>query len=246
MLVHPRVTVEPHRQLLRKSGVGEGVGARPQRPDEQLRRDQLAGLDVDQRDPVAKVDEALLPAAVHLAQHHRELLLEAPVQVAELRVLVPIRLLGLVLLPQQGEGHVMIPPGKLGADLAPVRLRARPPLLELQFLLGRKDLSLEINHVASPATSGQSLRPATWARLRQSETAVLLYPLHPTSCASWCRLVTPPAQSARHAGGMVSAVIRESHPSSTAARINGAGRARSRESALRSRQETRCAEYAPI
>jgi hypothetical protein len=197
-------------------------------------------------DPAAKIDAALLPARVRCAQDHRGPRLETPVQIAILRVLVHIGPLSLVLLPQHSGGHGVIAPGKLGADLAPVRLRARPPLLELQFLLGRKDLSLEINHVASPATSGQSLRPATWARLRQSETAVLLYPLHPTSCASWCRLVTPPAQSARHAGGMVSAVIRESHPSSTAARINGAGRARSRESALRSRQETRCAEYAPI
>ena len=127
-------------------------------------------------DPVAKIDAALLPPDVHFAQDHREPRLETPVQIAILRVLVRIEPLSLVLLPRHSGGHGVIAPGKLGADLARDRLRARPPFLELQFRLARIELSLELTRVPSPATSGQSLRPAAWARLRQSESAVLLHP----------------------------------------------------------------------
>ncbi len=42
------------------------------------------------------------------------------------RVLVPLGLLGLVLLPQQSEGHAVIAPGELAADIGPGRLRAPP------------------------------------------------------------------------------------------------------------------------
>jgi hypothetical protein len=97
-LVHAHVTVQPHRQLLRERGERKGVGARSQGGDKQLRGDPLTTERISECQSVAEVDENLLPAAMHPAQHHRELLLKTAVQRCELRVLVALRLCALVLL----------------------------------------------------------------------------------------------------------------------------------------------------
>ncbi len=123
VLVHPYVAVEPGRQILRERRPREGVGTRAQRADEQLRADALAGVFIEQRQAVAEVHEALLASAVWLSQHHRQALLEASIQLGELRVLVAVRVLALVLLPQQRERHLVIGAGQLLAHLRPVRQR---------------------------------------------------------------------------------------------------------------------------
>ena len=81
---------------------------RAQRADEELRWDAIAGVGIDQREPVAEVDEALLPRPMRLAQYHGEALLEAPIQLGKLRVLVPFGVLGFVLLPEQCEGDLVV------------------------------------------------------------------------------------------------------------------------------------------
>lgn len=47
-LKHAHVTVEPHGQLLRELRERERIGARPERPDKELRRDQLPGVGVNE------------------------------------------------------------------------------------------------------------------------------------------------------------------------------------------------------
>ena len=62
---------------------------------------------------------APLARAVRLAHHHVEALAPRAVALAELAVLQPLGVLGLVLLPQQREGHALAP--AFGVDLGPVR-----------------------------------------------------------------------------------------------------------------------------
>ncbi len=74
---------------------------RRQGADQQLGTDALAGVFIEQRQTVAEVHEALLAGAVRLSQYHRQALLEASIELGKLRVLVAVRVLTLVLLPQQ-------------------------------------------------------------------------------------------------------------------------------------------------
>jgi hypothetical protein len=78
---------------------------------------------IEQRQAVAEVHEGLLAGAVWLSQHYREALLEASIQLGKLRVLVAVRVLTLVLLPQQRQGHLVIGARKFLAHLDPVRQR---------------------------------------------------------------------------------------------------------------------------
>ncbi len=115
------MAVEPGRQILRERRAGEGVGTRAQRPDEQLRADALAGVLIEERQTVAEVHEAFLAGAMRLTQHHRQPFLEAPVQLGELRVLVAVRVLAFVLLPQQGERHLVVGARQFLTHLRPIR-----------------------------------------------------------------------------------------------------------------------------
>ena len=60
-----------------------------------------------------------MSAPVGLAHHHVEALTPSAVALAELTVLQPLGVLGLVLVPQQREGDVLV--AAFGVDLSPVR-----------------------------------------------------------------------------------------------------------------------------
>jgi hypothetical protein len=105
----------------------------------------LAAHRIGQRDPVAIVDKAAFAGDVVLAQHHRHALLVLAVQFGELRVLVPVGVLGFVLRPQQRQRHVVVAPSQLLADSLPVgqrtltgqpeaRARRIQPLFEGRFV----------------------------------------------------------------------------------------------------------------
>jgi hypothetical protein len=70
----------------------------PQGSHKQLRPNPLPGVCIDPPEAVAEVDTHLLPGAMGLTQHHGERLLEAPIQLGKLRMLVPLRMLGFLLL----------------------------------------------------------------------------------------------------------------------------------------------------
>ena len=98
-----------------------------------------------------------MSAPVGLAHHHVEALTPSAVALAELTVLQPLGVLGLVLVPQQREGDVLV--AAFGVDLSPVRM-ARST---------RGDTCAMGNSRASSARSssfsgrGQD-NPAVWAR----------------------------------------------------------------------------------
>ena len=98
-----------------------------------------------------------------------------------------MRMLALVLLPQQREGHLVAAPGEFLPDPRPVPLRAvrqqrahHPALSRIQPPLGSPS--------SSAAIISQQLSPAIVARRRQSDTAALLQPIARLSCRRlWIR-----------------------------------------------------------
>ena len=112
----------PVGQSLRPGGLGIGVARRPEHGHEHLRLAQLPALAVhDGRRVAGVVDEQLLAGAVRLAHDHIDPLAEGAVALAELAVLNPIGMLGLVLLPQQRQGDPLAP--QLGVNVRPIRHR---------------------------------------------------------------------------------------------------------------------------
>ena len=119
----PHVRGAPVGQRLRPGGLGIGVARRPEHRDEHLCLAQLSALaGHDRRRVPGVVDEQLLAGAVALAHDHIDALAEGAVALAELAVLNPVRMLGLVLLPQQRQGDPLAP--QLGVNVRPIRHRA--------------------------------------------------------------------------------------------------------------------------
>src|SRR6266545_4549931 len=107
---------------LRQRRLGEGVVRRAEHRDEELDRDRLAGLRIDDvRLLPGVVDEELLAGSVLLP--YREVALVEPLAVplAELRVAVAVRMLLQVLEVQQFERHARLP--ALDMDVRAVRHR---------------------------------------------------------------------------------------------------------------------------
>ena len=102
VLHHAGVYVHPVRQLLGlgRLDVGEAAGA--EHGDEQLHGSRFTRAPVDQRRPLAgEVDERLLAGPVHLPHRRPQPPRPLPVDLAELRAAVAVRMDLGVLLPQQ-------------------------------------------------------------------------------------------------------------------------------------------------
>ena len=100
---------DPVRKALRPGSFCVGKARRTQHRHEYLRRAPFAGEPVhDDRHRVAGiVHEQLLARGVGLAHDHRQLGSEGPVQLTEAAIAQSIRLLGDVLLPEDGKRHVL-------------------------------------------------------------------------------------------------------------------------------------------
>src|SRR5215510_11717670 len=97
----------------------EGVARCAENGDEELGSVLLAGDGMGPGDAIAReVDEELLAAAMLLPHPDREDSRPVAVEVAELAVLVAVWVLALVLLPEEGEGDVLL--AELGVDAGPV------------------------------------------------------------------------------------------------------------------------------
>ena len=116
---------DPVRQALRPRCFRIGKARRTQHRHEYLCRAPLAGEPVhnDRHRVAGVVHEQLLARGVGLAHDHRQLGGERPVQLTKAAVAQAVRLLGDVLLPEDGERHVLAL--QLAVDRGPVRLR--PP-----------------------------------------------------------------------------------------------------------------------
>ena len=98
--------------------------AGPEHGNEYLGRAQLAGARIDNRNRVSGViDEAAFAGAVDLAHRWLEASRPAAVVLAILAVLQPIGLGGLVLLPEQHQGHALV--AQLLVHHGEIRQRAR-------------------------------------------------------------------------------------------------------------------------
>jgi len=119
-----RRRVKPIAHRLARRGAGVGVARRAQRGHEDVRaravgqRDRRAGV----------VDEQLLAGAVDLAHRTLELLGEAPIVLAELRVAIGVALgvIGAVLLPQQHQRHAFAVQLLVQAAVVGLHMVARP------------------------------------------------------------------------------------------------------------------------
>ena len=119
----PHVRGAPVGERLGPGRLGEGVVRCPEDCDEDLCVTQFPGGAVDDGHAVAGVvDEQLLAGAVGLAHHHVEAPTPRSVAFAELAVLKPLGVDGLVLVPQQREGDALAP--ALSVHAGPVRNRA--------------------------------------------------------------------------------------------------------------------------
>jgi hypothetical protein len=114
----------PVSERLRPGRLGKEVVARPEGGDEELRLADLTRGGIDHRDGLpGVVDEDLLARLVLLAQHRVARLLPRAEAGDKLRVLVAVRVIGLVLEPQELERHAA--PAQLLLDVAPLRQRAQ-------------------------------------------------------------------------------------------------------------------------
>ena len=108
VLDHVGVGGDPVSQLLGRGRLGVGEAAGAEHGDEQLDRPQFTRAPVDQRRPLAReVDEGLLAGAVHLAHRRPQPPGPLPVDLAELRVAVAVRMDLGVLLPEQLQGDAV-------------------------------------------------------------------------------------------------------------------------------------------
>ena len=104
----PHVAAYPVRQLLAPGRFDVGVVRRPQHGHEHLGGADFAAAAVGHADGLAGVvDEQALARCVGLPHRRRQLLVPAPVVLAERAVLVAVRLLGLLLFPQQFQRHAL-------------------------------------------------------------------------------------------------------------------------------------------
>ena len=102
VLNHADVGVDPVGQLLGRGRLGVGEAARAEHGDEQLDAPHLARAGVDQRRPLpGEVDERLLAGAVDLPHRRPQPSRPLPVDLAELRAAVAVRMDLGVLLPEQ-------------------------------------------------------------------------------------------------------------------------------------------------
>ena len=181
-----RASAHPVGQALRPGRLGVGVVRRAQHGDEDLRLAHLAGGAVDDRHRVpGVVDEQLLAGAVLLAHHHVEAPGPGPVALAEPAVLKPVRVDGLVLLPQQRQRHALAP--QLPVHRRPVRLWAR-----LRQVAPRPGTAAAPARRRPGPRPAPSISPAASARRRYSPTVVgeifrlraMARRLRPPSCDS--------------------------------------------------------------
>lgn len=111
---------DPIRQGLRPRGLRVGIVRRAEDGDKHLRRADGAGAAVLYRHGLAGViDEEFLAGAVLLPQTAIQGLGPGPVEITKPTVLIAVRRLGAVLLPQQREGDALA--CELAMDGGPVR-----------------------------------------------------------------------------------------------------------------------------
>jgi hypothetical protein len=107
----PGVAGDPVGHLLGPGCLGGGVVRGAQDGDEELDREHLAGGGIDELRLLAGVvDETLLAGAVELTHGQAPALEPATVDLAELGVPVPVRMLLEVLEVEQLQGHAGLPP----------------------------------------------------------------------------------------------------------------------------------------
>ena len=114
---------DPVRQLLapRRLGVGEAGGA--EHGDEDLHRDDLAGIGVNHLAGAAgEIDEHPLAGNVDLAHRRLQPAGPGPVEIAEPRIAEAVGAAGAVLLPQQRQRHIGT--AQLAMHPAPIGHRA--------------------------------------------------------------------------------------------------------------------------
>ena len=148
---HVDVRVDPVNQLLGlgRLGVGEAAGA--EHGDEQLDRAQFTRAPVDQRRPLAReVDEGLLAGAVHLAHRRPQPPGPLPVDLAELRVAVAVRMDLGVLLPEQLQGDAV------ALELAGGCMRSRAGLDQLPARGGETTGPRALCRPARPAAASRA------------------------------------------------------------------------------------------
>ena len=115
-LQHADVGADPRRQVLRETRLGVGVARGAQDTDEQLDRDELAGLRIAQHRPLAReVDEGLLAGAMDLAHRRGQGADPALVVAAELAVAIPL-----------GVGVEILAPETLQGDARPLEFLVKP------------------------------------------------------------------------------------------------------------------------
>ncbi len=124
VLEHAHVGAEPVGERLRPGGFGIQEAARAKHADEQLGVAHLAGGRIDDVDRLPGViDEDLLARLVLLTQHGIELCGPRAIENAEPRVLIPVGIRALVLLPEQLERHALAL--ELAVDSGPIGKRTR-------------------------------------------------------------------------------------------------------------------------
>lgn len=130
---------DPIRQALRPRGLGKGVVAGAKHGHKDLGLANLAAERVlDGKGLAGVVDESLFPGQMDLAHGWLEFADEGAVAVTETTVLQAVRMLRLVLLPEQKQGHGAS--FALNVNVGPVRLWP----LHSARRQGRKEQALNI------------------------------------------------------------------------------------------------------
>ena len=154
----PDMGLDPGGKILGESGPGKRVAAGAQGGDKQARLSGLSGNRIRYGDRLAGIiDKEFFPGPVGLAKADIELAAPLMVPLAELAVLIPVRVGLAVFQPQQTEGHPFA-----GQFLADVLHRRQSPLPGQLFRRGRKQQSLQTTVVQigrkRPAQAGAAGR----------------------------------------------------------------------------------------
>ena len=176
----PLVAGDPIRDLLRAGRLGVGVVRGAEDGDEEFDLAHLAGGGLDEPRLLAGVvDEALLAGAVHLAHRQAPAPEPAAVDLAELRVAVPVGMLLQVLEVEQLERHAGLAP--LGVEVGAVGpgsgALARGPRRVQPGLEGLVGQALDVG----PAEAGGAGPPLDPGHRPQPDTQALGHlPMGPT------------------------------------------------------------------
>jgi hypothetical protein len=135
----PDIGLDPGRKILGESAPGKRVAAGAQGGDKQARLSALSGNRIRYRDPLAGiVDKEFFPGPMGLAKADVQLVAPLMVALAELAVLISVRVGLPVFQPQQAESDPLA-----GQFLADVLHRRHSPLPGRLFRRGRKQQSFQ-------------------------------------------------------------------------------------------------------